>query len=142
LPTAHSVILIESLGSLLHKSRLEECDDLVEHGKDFWFTDQVRYISVLFLIVLEVSLIVHFFILGLSDFFDFVMVDVQLLSIEWLLMELLLCSLGSLWVLEADKCIHSFSFFWEDSDTFNLSMFGKKFLKLIRSCCWREVFDV
>jgi len=47
-----------------------------------------------------------FLVLSLSDFFDLVVVDVELLSIEGFLMKVSL-GLGSIfWLLKADKCIN------------------------------------
>jgi len=82
----------------------------------------------LFLEVLEVSLIMEFLILSFSDFLDFVMIDVELLSIENLLVKFSLGLLGLLRVLKTNEGIDSLSFLGEHLDVFNFSILSKEFL--------------
>jgi len=73
---------------LAHHSWLNEGYKLIQNSEYLRLVHEVRKIGVLLLVVVEVLLIMHFLILLLSHLFDFVVVDVQLLSIETLLMEL------------------------------------------------------
>jgi len=76
------------LSLLAHHSWLNEGYKLIQNSEYLRLVHEVRKIGVLLLVVVEVLLIMHFLILLLSHLFDFVVVDVQLLSIETLLMEL------------------------------------------------------
>jgi hypothetical protein len=64
----------------------------------------------LFLEVLIVSLVSDLFLLKLSVLLQLVMVDVELLSVESLLVELLFGKCSTIWVFVADECIECFSF--------------------------------
>jgi hypothetical protein len=96
----------------------------------------------LFLEVLEISLVMEFFILSFSDFFDLVVVDIKLLSVEGLLMEFSLGLGGLLWILEADESIDRFSFLREDLDVFNFAVLAKNFFKLFFGGVRGEVLHV
>jgi hypothetical protein len=67
---------------------LNEGYELIQNSEYLRLVHEVRQVGVLLLVVVEVLLIMHFLVLLLSYFFDFVVVDVQLLSIEALLVEL------------------------------------------------------
>lgn len=67
----------------------EILEDLSKKSVDLWFVEEVSSVSkILFLVVLEISLVMEFLILGLSDFLDFVVIDVKLFTVEVVLMEL------------------------------------------------------
>jgi len=67
----------------------EVLEDLSEKSINFRLVEEINGVTkILFLVVLEVSLIMEFLILGFSDLLDFIMVNVKLLSIENLLVEL------------------------------------------------------
>ena len=77
---------------LVLKSRSNEGEELVEESIDLRFVEEVYGVSkVLFLEVLEISLIMELFVLSFSDFLDFVMVNVQLFTIEGSLVKFILC---------------------------------------------------
>jgi hypothetical protein len=79
-----SVIILLSL--LHHHSWLDQSYQLVQNCEYFRFVHDVSDVSVLFLIVVEVLFVMHLFILLFPDFFDLIVVDIELLSIEILLM--------------------------------------------------------
>lgn len=97
---------------------------------------------ILFLVVLVVSLISDFFLLNLSNFLDFIMIDVENLSVEGLLIECLLSISSIVRVLKADKGIYSLSVFAEDLDTFNVTVFTEVLSKLLFTSIGREVLDI
>jgi len=81
---------------------LNEGEEVIQEGKYFRFVEEIHSVSrVLFLIVLEISLVSDVFILDLSEFLDFVVVDVELLSIEWLIVESSFSLEGIFWLLKA-----------------------------------------
>lgn len=130
------------LSLLAHHSWLDECDELIQNGEDLWLVHEVGQVGVLLLVVVEVLLVVHLLVLLLPHFFDLVVVDVQLLSIEILLVKLGF-GLGScLWGSEADKCVDCLSFLGEDPDAFYNSKPLKYLFQLIVGSGRREVFDV
>jgi hypothetical protein len=96
----------------------------------------------LFLVVLEISLVSDIFILDLSKFLDFVVVNVELLSVEWLIMESSLSVEGIFWLLEADESIEGVSFLREELNAFNVSMLTKELLEFFSSSGGWEVLDV
>jgi len=104
-----------SLISVLWLLSLHVDDQLLDQLEDFWFVDQINIelTWVLFLIILVVSFVSNFFLLYFSKFFDLVMVDVQLLSIEGLLVKVDLGLSSMVWVSEAYEGIDSFSFLRE-----------------------------
>jgi hypothetical protein len=66
---------------------------LIQESIDFRLVEEIYGVTnVLLLVVLEVSLIMELFVLSFSDFFDFVVVDVELLTIECGLVKFILCS--------------------------------------------------
>jgi len=86
------VLLLSVEVSLLLQFRLDQSNELVQDSIDFRSAHHLSNISVCLLKVLEISLIMHFFILLLSNFLNLVVVDEYLLSVEILKMGL---SLGS-----------------------------------------------
>jgi len=123
--SAHSLLLLLEV-----ELGLDESNELIEDGKDLRLAHQLRNVGALFLIVLEISLVVHLLILSLSDFLNFVVVNVELLSVEGLLVESSLGSGSSFGVLEALEGIDCFAFFGEDLDAFNVTVFSEKILQL------------
>jgi len=116
-----------SVELVLHSREILE--DLSKKSIDLRLVEEVNSVTkILFLEVLEVSLIMEFLILSFSDFLDFVVVDVELLSIENLLMEFSLGLLSLLGILEADEGIDSLTFLREHLDVFNFTILSKKFL--------------
>jgi len=74
------------------ESGLDEGEDLLEESVDLGLVEEVSSVSeVLLLEVLEVSLVVELLVLGLSDLLDFVVVDVELFTLECALVQLSLC---------------------------------------------------
>ena len=112
--------------------------------EDFWLVDHFKTECslVLFLEVVVISLISDFFLLDFSNFLDFVVVDVEDLSIEGLSIKLLSGKSGIIWVLEANESIDSFSFFAEDLDAFNFSALSEVFFELFIGCVGWEVLNV
>jgi len=84
----------------------------------------------------------EFFILSLSDFLNFVVVNIELLSVEGVLMELSLGKGGLFRVLEADKGVDGLILLREKLDVLNFSILSKKFFQLLSSSIRREVFDI
>jgi len=70
---------------------LDESNELIQDGENLRFIHEVRQVSVLLLIVIEVLLVMHLLILLFPHLFDLVVVDIKLLAIEVLLVELSLC---------------------------------------------------
>jgi hypothetical protein len=71
---------------LLHS--WEVLEDLGEKGVNLGLVKKINCVAkILLLEVLEIRLVMEFFILSLSDFLDLVVVNVELLSIEVVLME-------------------------------------------------------
>jgi hypothetical protein len=96
----------------------------------------------LFLVVLEISLVSDVFILNLSQLLDFVVVDVELLSVEWLVVEGSLSLEGIFWLFEADEGVQGISFLWEELNAFNVSILAEKLLQFLSSGGGWEVLDV
>jgi hypothetical protein len=96
----------------------------------------------LFLEVLVISLISDFFLLDLSDFLDFIVINVEGLSIKGLAIELLSGKGSVIRVLEADEGINSLSVLLEDLHAFDLSVLTEVLLELHISSVGREIFDV
>jgi hypothetical protein len=116
---------------------------VIQESKYFWFVEEIHCVSwVLFLVVLEISLVSDIFILDLSKFLDFVVVNVELLSVEWLIMESSLSVEGIFWLLEADESIEGVSFLREELNAFNVSMLTKELLEFFSSSGGWEVLDV
>jgi len=105
-------------------------------------THQLADVCVLLLVVLEVGLIVHLFELHLSDFLDFVEIDIKHLSVEILLVAVVLGILSFFRLLEAHESICSLSFFGEKLDAFDFSEFLEVGLQFISGCLRREVLHV
>jgi len=84
----------------------------------------------------------EFFILSLSDFLNFVVVNIELLSVEGVLMELSLGKGGLFRVLEADKGVDGLILLREKLDVLNFSILSKKFFQLLSGSIRREVFDI
>lgn len=97
---------------------------------------------VLFLVVVVVSLVSDFFLLDLSDFLDFVVVDVENLSVEGLLIKLLSGECSIVWVLEADEGVDSFTFFTEDLNAFDLTALSEVLSELLFGGVGWEVLNV
>jgi len=118
---------------------------LLNKGKDFWSVNdvQIEWALVLFLIVLVISFVSDFFLLNLSDFFNFIVIDVEDFSIESLLVKLGF-SLGSIvWILEANKSIYSFTFwFTEYLYTFNFSELSKVLSKFLFTSVGWEILNI
>lgn len=125
-----------------HHPRLDQSDQLVQDRKDLRFVHNVSQVGVLFLVVVEVLFVVHLFILLFPDFFNLVVVNVQLLAEETGLVQVLFGHGGRLWVCEAHKRILSFSFLREDLDALYLSILREDFIQLLLSGVSREVLDV
>lgn len=92
----HSWLLVVVHSLLVTRSHLvdlglDQTDELGDNCQNLRFTQQICHVGICLLIVLEVGLVIDLFLLGLSDFLDFVVVNEQLLSIEWLLVKLSLC---------------------------------------------------
>ena len=96
----------------------------------------------MFLIVLIVSFVSDLFLLNLSDFFDFIMIDVEHLSHEGHLIKILLGLSSVVRILEANKGIDGLSLFAENLDTFNFSKFTKVLTELLLSGGRWEVLDI
>lgn len=103
---------------------------------------KILHIGIRFLIVLEVSLVMNFFILSFSNFFYFIVIDVQLLSIEWFLMKFSFSSGSFFWRLEANKSIEGFTFFEWKLHWFNLTISSKQFLQLFFGSIGWEVLHI
>jgi sensor histidine kinase YesM len=124
---------------------LHVSNELLNKCKDFWSVDdvQIEWTLVLFLVVLVISFVSDFFLLNLSDFLDFIVIDVEYLSIEGLLVELSFSLSSIVWIFETNKGIYSFAFwFAENFDIFDFSEFSKVLSEfLFRSLGW-EVLDI
>lgn len=61
---------------------------MVQESEHFRFVQEIHSVSrALLLVVLEIGLVSDIFVLDLSQFLDFVVVDIELLSVEWLVVE-------------------------------------------------------
>jgi hypothetical protein len=122
---------------------LDDGEELIQESIDLGLVEEINSVTeVLLLEVLEISLIMELFVLSLSDFLDFVVVDVELLSIEGLLVEFILGLLSFLWVLEADEGIDSLAFLGEELDVLDFSVLREEFFELLFSGSRREVLDI
>jgi hypothetical protein len=111
------------------KSWLDDLDKLLEEREHLWFLEHLYWVAhVLSLVVLEVSLVSELFVLCLSDFLNLVVADVELLSIEVVVVELLLGLGGFLGILEAHESINYFVVLREQLHVLNLTVSSKEFL--------------
>lgn len=130
-----------SVELILHSREILE--DLCKESIDLGFVEEINSVAkILFLEVLEVGLIMEFLILSFSDFLDFVVVNVKLLSIEDLLMEFCLGLLSLLGILEADEGIDSLTFLREHLNVFNFSILSEEFFQLLFGSIGWEVLNV
>jgi len=106
-------VLLVTSSHLLHKLRLDEVDELGYDSQNFWFPKNVWHISIGFDVIIEIISIVDFFILGLSNFLDLVVVNVELFTIKDRLVKGSFGSWGFFWWLEANEGVDSFIFFGE-----------------------------
>jgi len=137
--SSHLVLSLE----LVSEFGLDVGEDLVEEGIDLGFVEEVNSVAeVLLLVVLEVSLVMDIFVLDLSDFLDFVVVDVELLSVEGGLVKLSLGLRSLLGILEANESIESLSFLGEELNVFDFTVLSEQFFELLFGGVGREVFDV
>jgi len=98
---------------------------------------------VLFLVVLVISLISDFFLLDLSDFLDFIVINVEGLSVEGLLVKLGFCCSSIVWILEANKGVYSFTFrLAEDLYTFDFSEFSKVLSEFLLTSVGWEILNI
>ncbi len=134
--------LLALLGAETLKTWLQQLDQLLEDCVNVGLTHQLADVCVLLLVVLEVGLIVHLFELHLSDFLDFVEIDIKHLSVEILLVAVVLGILSFFRLLEAHESICSLSFFGEKLDAFDFSEFLEVGLQFISGCLRREVLHV
>lgn len=101
------------------------------------------YLSRLrFLKLLEICPVSCFFLLELSIFLEFIMGDIELLSIEGVRVKLLSSKSCLIRRFEAYKSIESFSFFREDFDTLDFSKLREKLFKIFWRSIWREILDI
>ena len=105
----HATLSVESLGLSLEMEH-EVLNKLIDLGSVH--DVHVEGSWVLLLEVLIVSLVSDLLLLKLSVLLQFVVVDVELLSVEGLLVELLFGKCSTVWVLVADECIECFSLLW------------------------------
>jgi hypothetical protein len=80
-----SVVRSHIVASLLVlQSWLYEGDELLEEGEHLWFLQHLHGVAadVLSLVVLIVSSVSELLVLGLPDFLDFIVADVELFSVE------------------------------------------------------------
>jgi hypothetical protein len=130
-----------SVELVLHSREILE--DLSKKSIDLGLVEEINSVSkILFLEVLEVSLVMEFLILSFSDFLNFVVVNVKLFSIEDLLMEFSLGLLGLLRILETNEGIDSLSFLREHLNVFNFSILSEEFFKLLLGGVGWEVFNI
>jgi hypothetical protein len=117
----------------------------LDESEDLWSVNglQVELSSdILFSVVLEVSLVSDFLLLHLSHFLDFVVVDVEGLSVEGLLVQLLLGEGSIVWVLEANKGIDGFVLSRENLDALDFAVSAEVLLELLFGGLGREVLHV
>ena len=93
-------------------------------------------------VVIVISLISDFFLLDFANFLDFVVIDVEDLSIEVLSIKLLYGKNGIIWDHEANESKVRFSFFAEDLDAFDFSALSEVFSELFFGCAGWEVLNV
>jgi len=143
LALVHVSVVVVVRSHLLIKSWLNKVKKLRQDSEEFWLLhEHLLDISVRFLIVLEVSLVVHLFLLNLSHLFDLVVVDVDLFSVEGLQVQFSLCFGGLLWGLEAYESIDSLALLLEEFDTFDRSVLTEEFMELLFGCVGWEVLHV
>jgi len=104
------VALSHSLSSLVSvvvivESGLDVLEEVVEDGVELGVVEHLGGVLgvVLLLVVVEVDLISQLILLGLSDFLDLVVVDVELLAVEDVVVEFVLGEHGLLGALEAHE---------------------------------------
>lgn len=133
------VVMSESLNSVeLHHDHLDYLKDL-GLVQDFWVE---AILGLLFLMVLEISLVSGFFLLDLSEFLEFIVSNVEGLSLQGLVRSLHFSNGSLLGGFVADESIESFSFLGEDFDALEFTVLFKVLSKFSLSGGGREVLDV
>jgi hypothetical protein len=126
---------------------LHDFKKLLKDLGHMWMSDEIIQMESSCLgchVLLEAWLIHGFFLLKVSEFLDFVMVDHHSLSFKVLVMEGLLGSSGGIWCLEANesKNVWGTSLLNLDSSLFGFTELFEDFLQLFLSPFIWEVLDI
>lgn len=97
---------------------------------------------ILSLVVLIISLISNIFLLELSDFLQFVVINVELFSVEGRLVKLLFSESSAIWGLVADESKECFSSLWHKLNAFDFTALFKVGSQFSLCGCGWEVLDV
>lgn len=130
--------------SLLHVLTSKLLDKHVDNLNNLWIVQEfsVDCSRLRSLKSLEVSLVSCFFLLELSNFLKFVMVDVELLAIECVHVELLSGKSSIIRRFVANEGIESLTFLREKLHAFDITILREETLKFFFSGIGREVFDI
>jgi len=125
------------------ESGLDVLEEIVQYGVELGIVQHLCGVLgvVLLLVVVEVDLVTELILLGLSDFLDLVVIDVELLSIEDIIVELVLGKHGLFGALEAHEGIAGLSLISINLDILNFSILAEKLLELLFGSVGREVLN-
>lgn len=93
-------------------------------------------------VVVEVSFVLHLLVVSLSDFSDFIVVNVELLSLDVEVMEVLLGLKCAFWGFEADESVEGLSFFGQNFDALDLSVLLEEVFQFLVGKVSRNILDV
>jgi hypothetical protein len=104
-------------------------EDMLKHSENLRIVQHLSRVgwALLFSIVLEISLISDSFLLCLSYFLDFVVINVQLFTVKGVVVKFLLCLHSLVRVLVANESIALLSIISVYLDVLNFSKFAEKF---------------
>lgn len=122
--TSHS---LSSLSVVLVESGLDVLEEIVQDGVELGVVQHLGGVlrAVLFLVVVEIDLVTELILLSLSDFLNFVVIDVELLSIEHVVVELIFGLHSLLRALEAHEGIAGLGLVGINLDILNLSVLAE-----------------
>lgn len=119
-------------------------DEELNKLENFWLVEKFHgdLLGVLLHGILIISFVSDFFLLKLSDFLKFVVVNVELLSIESSSVKLSLGTGSHVWGGIADKSVESLFFLWKHLKAFDLTESLEEFHELVSGGVLWEVLNV